>query len=126
MNTAQHYAPPTPDSAVTNDPNKDFVHKLSDIVADLHQKLNDGQFELTSVVGLGVCTVQLDGLSTCLLTDSAEKPMSPGLRMAAAVLATCLQGEQDSRVGLLLSKALKLTEQALKIRTGEIITSTLH
>jgi hypothetical protein len=46
--------------------------------------------------------------------------------MASAILATCLQAEQDTRVKLLLSKAQKLTEQALKIRTGEIITSTLH
>jgi hypothetical protein len=126
MNTAQYNALPAPDTAVTNDLNQDFVHKLRDIVADLHQKLNNGQFELASVVGLGVCTVQLDGLSTCILSDSAEKPMSPGLHMASAILATCLQAEQDSRVGLLLSKAQKLTEQALKIRTGEILTSTLH
>ena len=126
MNTAPHFALPAPESAVTNDPNQDFVLKLHGIVADLQQQLNDGQLELSSVVGLGVCTVQLDGLSTCLFTDSAEKPVSPGMRMASAILATCLQAEQDTRVKLLLSKAQKLTDQALKIRTGEIITSTLH
>jgi hypothetical protein len=126
MNTAPDNARPAPETFVTNGPEQDFVLKLKDIVAHLHQKLNEGQLEPSTVVGLGVCAVQLDGLSTCLFTDSSEKPVSPGIRMASAILATCLKNEDNARVALLLNKAQKLTEQALKIRTGEIINSTLH
>jgi hypothetical protein len=126
MNTAPDLAVSAPENFVTNDPNEDFVLRLRDIVAKLHQQLNTGPLEPSSVVALGVCAVQLDGLSTCLFTDSSEKPVNPGIRMAAAILATCLKTEENARVALLLNKAQKLTEQALKIRTGEILTSTLH
>lgn len=126
MNTALDNVTPVSETFVNDHTNPDLVLKLRSIVADLHEKLNSGQADLSSIVGLGVCAVQLDGLSTCLFTDSAEKPVSPGLRMATAILDSCLQGEENTRVTLLLSKARKLTEQALKIRTGEIISSTLH
>lgn len=126
MNTALDNVTPAAETFVNDKTNPDMVVKLQAIVADLHEKLNHNQAEPASVVGLGVCAVQLDGLSTCLFIDSAEKPQSPGLQMAAAILDSCLQNEENTRVTLLLNKAKKLTEQALKIRTGEIISSTLH
>lgn len=126
MNTTLNNERQVHENALTTDPNRAFILKLNHLVAQLHQNLNAGQLDPSTVVGLGVCAVQLDGLSTCLFTDSAEKPVNPGIRLASAVLAICLQQEDNPRVTLLLNKAHKLTEQALKIRTGEIITSTLH
>jgi len=126
MNTLPNHVTPAPETFVNSLQNEDFVSKLRAVVEQIQAQLNAGLAEPHNVVALGICAVQLDGLSTCLLSDSADKPMNPGMRMAAAILGTCLQGEDDPRVQPLLAKAQKLTEQALKIRTGEIITSTLH
>jgi hypothetical protein len=114
------------EDVMSNDSNQDFVSKLKDIVVPLHQKLNIGLIEPRTVVGLGICTVQMDGLSTCFFVDCADKPENPGMRMASAILATCSQAESNLRVSTLLNKARKLTEEALRIRIGEIITTTLH
>lgn len=126
MNTAPYSLSAPAETLVTTDPNSDFVAKFHDLVADLHARLNDGRLEPNNFVGLSVCAVQLDGQCSSVLRDNAQKPENPGLRLAAALLATCLQGEEDSRVSPLLSKAQKLIEQALRIKTGEIISSTLH
>jgi hypothetical protein len=126
LNTTPYPLPGPAEPLVTTDANTDFVSKFQDLVTDLHAKLNEGRAEPTNIVGLSVCAVQLDGQSSCVLRDQAEKPENPALRLAAALLATSLQEEEDNRVALLLSKAQKLTEQALRIKTGEILSSTLH
>lgn len=126
LNTAPHPLPAPAETLVTTDSNTDIATKLQELVLDLHKELNAGRAEPHNIVGLSVCAVQLDGQSSCVLRDQAEKPEYPGLRLAEALLVTCLQAEADSRVSPLLSKAQKLVEQALRIKTGEILSSTLH
>jgi hypothetical protein len=127
MNTTPDRSPSAIDFPVTNAQNDEFIQILQDIVNQSVARLNHGELNPATVVALGICTVQLQGVTTSLFSDSSEKPVNPGLRMAAAILQSCIEdGEADSRVLVLVKKAKSLADEALRIRTGEIISTTLH
>ena len=112
--------------AMPDDTTQALLQQVKDLTLGVAQTLNANLADPETVVGLGVCAVQLTGRTTSVVLDSGGKPMSAGIRMASSVLATCLQDEKNPRVQALLNKALKLTEEALKVRSGEIISTRLH
>lgn len=127
MNTTPDRTPLAIDFPVNTIQSEEFVAILQDIVRQSGARLNQGELNPETVVALGICAVQMQGLTTCLFSDSSEKPVNPGLRMAAAILQSCIDDvEADSRVLVLVKKAKSLADEALRIRTGEIINSTLH
>lgn len=103
-----------------------FVERIQQITIGVSQTLNAGLHDPETVSGVALCAVQLHGKVTCVVLDSTDKSVSPGIRMASSMLATVLQEEKNPRVIALLNKALKLSEEALKIRSGEIISTKLH
>lgn len=109
-----------------SDSSTDLLQKLQKIAATANASLNQGLVEPDTISGLGICVVQMQGDTTCLYLDNHDKSVSPGIRMVTSLLATCLENEQNPRAAVLLNKAFKLAEEALKVRSGEIISSKLH
>ena len=101
-------------------------NKLEKLTQALHAAVNQVGASEDPMVGAALSIVHLQSGTSCVSMEAPGNPMSPSLSMAVAILATLSKSESNPRVSALVRKAARCAEQALKLRTGEVQSHSLH
>ena len=104
-------------------PKKDFLQKLGNLATQVPDIADDSA---DPVVGVGLCTLQMQAGVSLVSVDTQQGPPGGNLALAGGLLNILSEKEDNERVSYLLDKARRLVDAAYRVKYGEIESTQIH